>query len=127
MTMSTTTTEVILADNTPLNLKDTKEFDRQYMTIMKNLSGLVEQRKKLEAEEKRFKTALERVMEERGIKSVDNDYIRITRVAGSEDKTSIDLTALAKQEPDLYEELLADYPKVTKGRKGSIRFEVKSV
>ena len=38
---------------------------------------------------------------EYGIKSIDNQYLKIIRVAGSEGKTTIDLDAMEKKEPDL--------------------------
>lgn len=56
------------------------------------------------------------------IKSIDNQYIKITRVNGST-STSIDLKALEKEEPELYAELLKDYPKVT-NRKPYLTFKV---
>lgn len=98
-------------------------FEQQQMQVFKNLSDVTKQKKLLEEQEKNFKEQLEKAMDEHGIKSIDNQYIKITRVDGST-STSIDLKELSKNEPKLYGELLEDYPKVSV-RKPSIRFTVK--
>ena len=56
---------------------------------------------------------------------IDNEYMKITYVAAGTDKQTIDIDQLAKEEPDLYSDLLKDYPKTTKGRKAYIMFKVK--
>lgn len=52
-------------------------------------------------------------MLENGIKSIDNDLVKVTVTKASE-STSIDLKEFQKKEPVSYAELLEDYPKVTK-------------
>ena len=56
---------------------------------------------------------------------MSNQYLKIIRVAGSEGKQTIDLDTMEKKEPDLFKELLADYPKTTGAKKASVRFDVK--
>ncbi|KAF0422136.1 hypothetical protein EFN43_09295 [Pediococcus pentosaceus] len=62
-------------------------------------------------------------MQEMGIKSFENDFVKITLVDPSELKT-VDLKAFQKNEPADYSDLISDYPKITK-RKASIRITVK--
>ncbi len=100
-------------------------FEERYLAVMKGLSDAVKAKKKLEADEKKFKEQLGKVMDEYGIKSVDNQYLRIIRVAGSDGKTTVDIDKMEKEEPELFKELLADYPKTTGVKKASIRFDVK--
>lgn len=98
-------------------------FQNQYLAKMQELQQLVNQKKELEKIEKNIKKELEQAMDEHNIKSIDNEFLKITRVEASE-SVSIDLTAMKKKEPDLYDDLMKDYPKVTK-RKAYVRFTVK--
>src|SRR5690606_8044957 len=98
-------------------------FENKYLTQMQQLQQRVNHKKEIEKTEKQIKKELEQAMNEYNIKSIDNEYLKITRVEASE-SVSIDLTAMKKKEPDLYDDLLKDYPKVTK-RKAYVRFTVK--
>lgn len=138
----------------PKTLKELEEnmelqkFEEQNLQVFKDISSLNTQIKELQAEEKAIKAQLEEAMQEHDIKSIDNDYIRITFVDESETVKldlkemenkepetfeelmedypvkSIDLKRLEAAEPELHEELIADYPKVSK-RKAHLRFKVK--
>ena len=100
-------------------------FKSQYMTVFQQLSELEKQKKKLEEEAKNIKKQFEKVMDECGIKSINNQYITITRVAAVPGKTTVDLEAFAKAEPENYAELLADYPKQSGGKSAYVAFKVK--
>lgn len=120
------TTEIVALDESKgFTEGEITELEKQYLSVMKSLSETVKAKKKLEEDEKKVKKQLEQVMDEYGIKSIDNQYLKIIRVAGSEGKQTIDLDAMEKKEPDLFKELLADYPKTTGAKKASIRFDVK--
>lgn len=99
------------------------EFEQQNLEVFKNLSQLSKLKKDLKKQEDSAKQALQDQMEKFGITSIDNDYIKITQVAGSE-STSIDIKAMQKKEPELYDGLIEDYPKVTK-RKPYLKFTVR--
>lgn len=105
--------------------KDTQiqVFENQHMQVFQQLAQVTKTKKQLEEQEKNFKEQLEKAMDEHGIKSIDNQYLKITRV-GESSSTSIDLKALEKEEPKLYAELLEDYPKVT-NKKAYLTFKVK--
>ena len=105
--------------------EEVQVFETKYLMACEKLSAVVKQKKQLEEQEKEFKKQLGVAMDECGIKSLDNPFIKIIRVAGSSDSVSIDLKAMEQKEPDLYKELLQDYPKVTKGKSASVRFDVK--
>lgn len=98
-------------------------FENKYMPVMAQLSALNKQLKQLQEQEKALKADLEKAMNKYDIKSIDNEFVKITRVAESK-TTTIDLKKLQEKEPVLYGELLEDYPKVTV-RKASIRISVK--
>lgn len=102
---------------------DLKVFEDKSLIIAKNLKALKNEKEKIEKEEKNLKKTLEDLFNEYGLKSFKNDYFTISKVEVSESK-SIDLKSMEKKEPELYEELLEDYPKISK-RKSYIRISVK--
>lgn len=100
-----------------------KIFEDKSLIIAQSLKSLKDKKEKIEKEEKDLKKTLEDLFNEYELKSFKNDYFTISKVEASESK-SIDLKSMEKKEPELYEELLEDYPKVTK-RKSYIRISVK--
>lgn len=116
-------TEIALLNGEAFTTEEVQVFENQYLTVFQNLADVTKQKKALEDQEKKVKSQLEKLMDEYGIKSLDNQFIKIIRVAGSS-STTIDLKKLEEQEPDLFEDLLSDYPKTTT-RKASVRFDVK--
>lgn len=118
-------TDLTLLDDSKYTESEIQVFDSKYLDVMKDLSAVIKQKKKAEEQEKKVKEQLLKVMDEYGIKSIDNQYLKITRTAGSEGTTTIDLDKMQKKEPNLYAELLVDYPKVSGARKAGLRFDVK--
>ena len=98
-------------------------FENKALSVMKNLSDLKKEQDRLAEIEKNFRTELQTVMDEYGIVSFKNDYVTISLVKGST-TVSIDLKTLEKNEPQLYADLLKDYPKETV-KKDSVRILVK--
>ncbi len=101
-------------------------FENQYMDVFKEISKVTNLKKSLERQEAEFKEKLEKAMDQFEIKSIDNDYIKITRIAENPGKQTIDIDKMKKEEPKLFDELLEDYPKITGKKKAYIKFEVKS-
>jgi hypothetical protein len=104
-------------------MNEVQAFENKYLALMAEIATLHKQEKELAAKNKELKADLEKAMDEYNIKSIDNEFLKITRVEASS-STSIDLKALQKKEPALYGELLEDYPKVT-NRKAYVKFTVK--
>nr|DAI51522.1 MAG TPA: hypothetical protein [Caudoviricetes sp.] len=100
-----------------------QEFNQKHLVLFQNLKEIEQEKKKLETTSKKFKEELLNAMLEHGVKSIDNDFVKVTVTKASE-SVSVDLKELQKKEPRLYGELLEDYPKVTK-RAESIRVTVK--
>jgi phage regulator Rha-like protein len=105
------------------NQTEVQVFENHYLQAFKQLSEITKTKKQLEEQEKKVKADLEKAMDEHEIKSIDNQFLKITRVAASS-STSIDLKTLEEKEPELHKELLEDYPKVT-NRKSYLTFKVK--
>lgn len=103
--------------------KELKLFEEKNLTVFKQLAEFKKQQAEMESQEKKLKESLQKQMEEFGIKSFKNDLISITYVDSTETE-SIDLKRLSEKEPDLYNELLEDYRKVTT-RSAFVRFTVK--
>lgn len=98
-------------------------FEQQHMQVFKQLADITKTKKQLEEQEKKVKEDLEKAMDAYDIKSIDNQFLKITRVNGST-STSVDLKLMQEKEPKLYGELLEDYPKVTT-KKSYLTFKVK--
>lgn len=120
-----TSTEIVLSSGEQFTEPEVTAFEEQYLAVMQSLSEMTKQKKALEEQEKKVKEQLEKVMDEFGIKSVENQFLKIIRVAASAGKQTIDLDKMQKAEPKLFEELLADYPKTSGAKKAFIRFDVK--
>ena len=116
-------TEIALLNGEPFTTEELQVFENQHLAVFQNLAEVAKQKKALEDQEKEIKSQLEKLMDEYKIKSLDNQFIKIIRVASSS-STTIDLKKLEEKEPDLFKDLLADYPKTTT-RKASVRFDVK--
>lgn len=98
-------------------------FEQQNLVIFQKLSEFKKAKEAMEQQEAKMKANLEKAMQEHGIKSFSNDYVTLSFVEASTSE-SIDLKAMQKKEPKLYEELLADYRKVT-NKKAYVRITVK--
>ena len=98
-------------------------FEKKYLESFKQLSELKKEQDRLAKIEADVKAEIEKAMDDNDIVSVKNEYVTISRVAGST-KTSIDLEKLKIKEFNLYNDLLKDYPKVTT-KKAYIRIVVK--
>ena len=118
-------TEIALLNGEPFTKEELQVFENQHLAVFQNLAELTKQKKELEDQEKKVKSQLEKLMDEYGIKSLDNQFIKITRVAENPGKQTIDVDKLLKEEPELHAELLADYPKTTGAKKAYITFKVK--
>ena len=80
-------------------------FNNAAMTIMQNVSALAKQKKELEEKDKVMREELTSLMDQYGIKNVDNDFVKITYKAAST-RTSVDSTKLKKEQPDIYNKYL---------------------
>lgn len=100
-----------------------QEFENKYLEDFKQLRLLEEEKKNLEYLSKQNKEKILQGMLKAGVKSIDNDFIKIM-VTNPSESVSIDLKAFQKNEPVAYAELLEDYPKVTK-RSESLRITLK--
>lgn len=100
-----------------------QEFENKYLQDFKQLRLLEEEKKNLEYLSKQAKEKILQEMLKAGVKSIDNDFIKVM-VTNSSESVSIDLKAFQKKEPVAYAELLEDYPKVTK-RSESLRITLK--
>lgn len=101
--------------------KALQEFnkDRKAIEAMKQFASMNRQRKELEEKEKTVRAELEEVMNQYGVKSFENDILKVVYVAPST-KTMVDSKALKKDHPDIYDK----YSKTT-SVKASVRITAK--
>lgn len=119
------TTSLVPIEGQAFTQEEIAAFEQKYLEVCKNLSNMVKQKKQIEEQESKVKEQLAKVMDEFGIKSMDNAFIRFTRVAANPGKQTIDIDKMRNEEPELYAELLADYPKTTGAKKAYVKFETK--
>lgn len=100
-----------------------QEFENKYLQDFKQLRLLEEEKKNLEYLSKQAKEKILQEMLKAGVKSIDNDFIKVM-VTNPSESVSIDLKEFQKKEPVAYAELLEDYPKVTR-RSESLRITIK--
>ncbi|PFL21683.1 hypothetical protein COJ07_10370 [Bacillus cereus] len=104
-------------------MNEIQVFENKHLAIMTAIAIHTKQEKDLAEKSKKLKADLEKAMDEHGITSIDNDLIKIIRVEATT-STSLDVTKLKAEEPELFGELLGDYPKVS-SRKAHVKFTVK--
>ncbi len=117
------TTSIIPIKGEPFQEAEIQEIETQYLAQMKDLARITMQRKELEAQEKAAKTQIKKAFQEYGIKSIDNEFIKITYIPSSK-SVSLDTKKFKEAEPKLFDELMQDYSKETT-RSATIRFNVK--
>ena len=98
---------------------DMISFNNQYLAVMQDIAAVVAQKKAAEEQEKRLKDALKEAMEAYGVKSVDNDILKITYIAPTV-AVSVDTAKLKKKYPEIAEECSKSASKA-----GYIKVEVK--
>lgn len=76
-------------------------FKDKSAAVIQKISLLVKQKAEIEEAEKEMREQLQKAMETYGIKTFENDIIKITYVDAST-RTSIDSTKLKAQQPKIY-------------------------
>lgn len=94
-------------------------FQNKAMMVMQTIVNLNQQKKILEDRDKAVRQELQKAMDEFGIKSFENDLLKVTYVEPTT-RTTIDSARLKKELPAVAEK----YSK-TSQVKGSVRIEVK--
>lgn len=98
-------------------------FSDKYIATLQRYADLETTIKELEDTKKKVRAEIQEAMEFYGIRSFDNDILKLTLVAPSV-STTIDTSALRISDPDTYERLIKLYPKKTE-RKQSLRVTVR--
>ena len=99
------------------------QFEAANMNIMQQYASLEKQIKKLEEVQKGAREILQREMEKHGVRSIDNEFVKITLVPVSV-STTLDTKLLRAERPELYGMLLRRYEKTTE-KKSHVRVKVK--
>lgn len=94
-------------------------FEEKAITIMEAIANIATQKAALEEQDKNMRRQLEVAMEQHGVKSFENDIIKITYVEPTT-RTSVDSAKLKKKYPSVFEECSK-----TSEVKGSVRISVK--
>ena len=103
--------------------KNELTFNENYLATMQRYADLEKTVKELEETKKNVRAEIQEAMEAYGVRSVDNEFMKITIVSPSYSKT-IDTAAMRIAKPDLYDELMDRFPKVIE-KKASLRVKLK--
>lgn len=95
------------------------QFQSAVPEVIQNITNLVVMKKQLEDQEKQLKQDLVKAMEAHGVKSFENDLIKMVYVAPTT-RSTIDSTRLKKDHPDIVQQ----YTK-TSDVSASVRITVK--
>lgn len=95
------------------------QFQSSVPDTIKEITNLLQRKKELDEQEKQLKQKLVEAMEAYGVKSFENDYIKMTYVAPTT-RSTIDSTRLKKDHPEIVEQ----YSK-TSSVSASVRVTVK--
>lgn len=95
------------------------QFQSATPDVIQKIGNLMQMKKQLDEQEKQLKEQLVKAMEAYGVKSFENEEIKLTYVAPTT-RTSLDSTRLKKDHPDIAEE----YTKVS-NVSASVRVTVK--
>lgn len=98
-------------------------FATNYAATLQRFADLEATIKEMKTTQEQIRGELLNAMTDYNIRSIDNDFVKITRVAPSMSVT-IDTKKLQISDPDLYDELLEDYKKETI-KKEHLRITVK--
>lgn len=104
-------------------MNELTEFEQANLVLMTKLAQSEQLVREVKEMQEGYKRELKNAMETYNIKSIDNDLVKVTVVPESE-STTVDLKTFKEKEPDEYDGLLADYPKVVK-RSSYVRIKVK--
>lgn len=104
-------------------MNELTEFEQANLVLMTKLAQSEQLVREVKEMQEGYKRELKDAMEKYNIKSIDNDLVKVTVVPESQ-STTVDLKTFKEKEPDEYDALLADYPKVVK-RSSYVRIKVK--
>lgn len=90
-----------VVDYTPIQLNIDETQMAQLISLENYLKTLDEEKTKIEKQEKIIKELLFNEMQERGLSTFENEYLKVTLVKGSI-KTSIDTSKLKEEKPNIY-------------------------
>lgn len=98
-------------------------FVENNLPTLQMLAEVSKRKKLLDLQEKELKEALQPLMEEHGITSINNEFITVSYVPESE-SVDIDKKTWKAEDPDGYNKVFSEYNRRTK-RKAHIRFNAK--
>lgn len=85
-------------EETAVQLFQTKE-----VAVIRAMADMLRQKKELEAREKEVRAKLVEAMDAYGVKSFENDLLKVTHIAATS-KTTVDSKRLKKEQPEVYAE-----------------------
>ena len=98
-------------------------FEQKYMAVMQQYDNLETTIKELTELKDKARAELQEAMEKYNVRTIDNEFMKITLVSPSV-STTIDTTTLRATKPELYDLLVKRFTKRIE-RKASLRVKIK--
>ena len=102
-----------------------QKFEAQNMMAFIELQKLEKASKAIEQRKKEVREMLAEKMEEHGIKSVDNEYVKITFFPATPAKPTLDTKRWRAADPEGYSEVFDSYNKLDGGKKAYVKVDAK--
>lgn len=100
-------------------------FEQKNMMAFIELHNIEQQKKELDARDKEIREIITKGMEENGIDSIDNDYVKITYIPPTDGKPKLDEKAWRAEDPEGYNKVFSLYNKMSGAKKGYVRITVR--
>ena len=102
-----------------------QKFEQQNMMAFIELRDLEKTAESIEKRKKEVREMLKEKMEEHGIKSIDNDYVKITFFPATPDKPSLDTKTWRSEDPDSYNDVFSRFNKMAGGKSSYVKVKAK--
>lgn len=102
-----------------------EKYEARYMMAMIELRDIETQKKALESRDKEIRSMLTEGMEEYGIESIDNDYVKITYINPTPGTPKLDEKTWRAEDPEGFNKVFSMYNKMSGGKKGYVRITTK--
>lgn len=86
-------------------------MNEKFEELMQDLWRVEQQKKEIDEKEKALKKDLQEMMKDDDFEAVEDEFLKVS-IVSPKPSESIDMKALQKKEPELFEDLKKDYLKV---------------
>lgn len=102
-----------------------QKFENKHMMAFIELQQITKQQKELKARDAEIRAILSKGMEEYGIESIDNEFVKINYIQPTAGSLKLDEKSWKAEDPDGYRKVFQKYNKMQGAKKGHVRIDPK--